>query len=367
MSPKRTVERTATPVERQLAEVEGALAAFFQRQSALPNRGQLASLWDAALRLSSGGKYLRPRLFLTAYDALVTNPVERIPEEDLVAVAAAIELLHVSFLMHDDVIDRDLIRRGQPNVIAVAAADAEAHGVDVVAARHYGAASAILIGNAALSEVHRAFAVLDLEQKRRRTIAGLLDTVIADSITGELNDVAMSVGTLPATVELIRDTTVRKTAPYSVEFPLRLAAILADAPAEIEARLANIANSIGLAFQLQDDLLGVFAEPEEHGKARCADLSEHKQTLLLALAQQTPQWEGIAPRLGMPEYDRVDAGIVRQLLRDSGAVHAVEAEITRRLLDAELGAAALDEIGPSGAALARVLVDFITRLQGRKS
>jgi len=351
----------------RIRRVEECIVDFFQRQRSLPGREGLAELWEAAERLSSGGKYLRPRLFLAAYEALAGDQLHRIDEDQLLAIATALELLHISFLLHDDVIDRDLLRRGEPNVIATAATLASQRGAGAEDARHFGAAAAILVGNAALSEVHRTFARLDLPRQWQDRLTDLLDRSIAESITGELNDVALSLGIQDHDLALVRDTTRRKTAPYSIELPLRSAAVLADAPTEIDQYVGPIAQSIGLAFQLQDDLLGVFAEPEQHGKARCADLGERKETLLIAYARRTPSWPSIEAMLGLPTYDQSAAAIARGFLAESGAVHEVEAEIARYLLDAELGVAALAEQGPGGSALADVLRVFITRLQGRTS
>src|SRR5690606_24160006 len=91
-----------------------------------------------------------------------------------------------------------------------------------------------------------------------------------------------------------------KTAHYSLELPLRAAAVLADAGLEIEERLGAVGRSLGILFQMQDDLLGVFGDPDRTGKSASGDLREGKQTLLVAFARDTPAAASAAGRFGAP-------------------------------------------------------------------
>lgn len=349
----------------RLPALEDRIIGYFAAQERLAGRAELGAVWRAAAELCRGGKYLRPLLFLAAYDALADDGATGISGPDLLDAALAVELLHVAFLLHDDVIDRDLRRRGRPNVIAVGAELAAARGAEPAVARHFGEAASILIGNALLSHVHVVLGQLEGSRGRRLQTLRLLEHVIADSITGELADVALAARIIPGGPAPVLEMTARKTATYSVEFPLRLAAVLADALPLVGDRLVPIAQAVGTAFQLQDDLLGVYGEPAQHGKALCGDLVEGKETLLVAIARESALWPDLAADLGRPAFTEADAARVRELFERAGARAAVQAEIDRGFLDAELGARELAAEGLAGRRLAEVLRRFIAALQGR--
>ncbi|TFB66286.1 polyprenyl synthetase family protein [Cryobacterium sp. Hz9] len=277
------------------------------------------ALWDFLERASSGGKRVRPALVLAAYAGFGGRD-----QTLVVPVAVSFELLHTAFLIHDDVIDRDLARRGQANIAGRFNDRALAHGADSDQAQVWAAAAAILAGDLALSEAHRALAKLPADVDTRLRLLDLLDRAVFVSAAGELADVTNSSARHPLTVAEVITTLENKTAVYSFEGPLQAGAVLAGASAEAIGLLGRYGRLVGVAFQLTDDLLGVFGDAVETGKSVTADLREGKQTALIAHAGTTESWSLIAPYLGKVDLSEEEAEQAREHLRACGAKATAE-------------------------------------------
>jgi len=144
------------------------------------------------------------------------------------------------------------------------------------------------------------------------------------SAAGELADVTNAASKHPLTVAQVISTLEQKTAVYSFEAPLQAGAILAGGSAEAIDVLGAYGRLIGVAFQLTDDVLGVFGNPEKTGKSVLTDLREGKQTTLIAHAGTTRGWPEIAPFIGKADLTEAEADTVRGLLRDCGALQATD-------------------------------------------
>lgn len=314
---------TSTPRE-VLAEVELSLDRFFD--GALPRAAahspHYVELWRELRIAATGGKRLRPRLVVSA--SLLLGDA---PHQSVVQLATAIELLHTALLLHDDVIDGDLERRGTQNLLGSFAADASRRGLDESASRRWGESAAILAGDLLLTAAVRMTATLDLERERRERLVELVDESIFRAAAGELADVAYASGLDVPTEVDIRAMMADKTAHYSLELPLRAAAILAGAPDGVGEQLGAIGRSIGIVFQMRDDLLGVFGTSEQTGKSTSNDLREGKQTMLVALARGSAEWSRSAELFGSPDLDDASAQLLRDALERSGARERFETAI----------------------------------------
>lgn len=303
------------------ASLETELARFFAaaRLRASDYGAHYVALWDALESSSTGGKRVRPALVLAAYagfdgrNSAIVTPV-----------AMSFELLHTAFTIHDDIIDRDLARRGVPNIAGLFTQRAVSHGVADDRAVVWATTAAILAGDLALSEAHRALATLPVAVAVRSRLLDLLDRSVFVSAAGELADVTNSASGSPLAVEHILSTLEQKTAVYSFEAPLQAGAILAGAPAESIDVLGRFGRLVGVAFQLADDILGVFGDEQETGKSTLADLREGKQTALVAHAGTTTAWPAIAPFLGKADLSEAEAENVRLHLRSCGALQAAQ-------------------------------------------
>jgi geranylgeranyl diphosphate synthase, type II len=307
-------------------------------------------LWDTLRGLTDGGKRFRPALLLRLHEAL-GNPDPRAAA----AVADAVELLHTAFVVHDDVIDGDLVRRGRPNVGGTFLARGLTAGASPDRARRYGEAAGILAGDLALAGAVREVALCGARPDLVVRLMDLLEDVLHRSAAGELADVRASL-TGDTTLEESVDIAGWKTAAYSFELPMQAAAILADADAEVVRALGEAGRHLGLAFQLHDDLAGVFGTIEQTGKDPLCDLREGKCTALIAFARSSRLWPELAPFVGDPDLTDEGAERAREILVACGARSAVES------MAAERAASAIAAAGRLPAAAAEVLRGMVHRL-----
>jgi geranylgeranyl diphosphate synthase type I len=339
----------AADVERVRAAVSDALGEFLDRQ-----RGTLAAM-DAGLApvvdevcaVAGGGKRLRP---LFAYwgwrGARVTGSGSGEDDGAVLRAVAALEFVHASALVHDDVMDGAQTRRGRPAThvgFAGRHADGDLNGDGDL----FGTAAAILVGDLALvwsDELLRCSGISEAALSRARAV---WDTMRTEVTAGQYLDLLRAAGGLPGPEGAL--TVARyKSAGYTVQRPLQLGVAIAGAgPRTIEACTA-IGLPLGEAFQLRDDVLGVFGDPEVTGKSADDDLREGKQTLLVALAAEATDDAGralLARLLGNQEADSADFDALRRLIVRTGARDLVERRITEQteLARRAIGEAPLSE------------------------
>lgn len=293
--------------------LDAALAAGAARAARLgPDH---AHLWSALTDASAGGKRFRPALVVAAHDLLGGGQPGAAAR-----VGAAVELLHTAFVIHDDVIDGDDTRRGRPNVSGTFAAAATAAGAGVRGARTFADTAGILAGDLALVAAVRTVASCGAPPATVERLLDLLDHTVHVTAAGELTDVRLSLDIDdPVPLGDVLTMCEHKTAVYSFTFPLQAGALLAGADEEVVARLGEIGRLVGIAFQLVDDLQGVFGDVAVTGKSNLGDLREGKHTPLVTHARSTAAWPSIAPYVGDPGLDDVGASRVRALLVECGS------------------------------------------------
>ncbi|MCT9871414.1 polyprenyl synthetase family protein [Paenarthrobacter aurescens] len=343
-----------TAIENELGGLIGKRASVATAYG--PN---FARLWTLAGQNVLGGKFVRPLLLMETYDAL--RPARSRHRETAISIAAAIELLHYSFLLHDDVIDGDLVRRGHPNLIGSLLAEAgDLPRPD--GGLHWAQTGGILMGDMLLAATHQAFARADLPHELRLRLLDLLEHTINETVAGEQLDVGLGDGIIAPDLETILVMCGYKTATYTFELPLRAAAALAGADFAVETALATAGRHLGLAFQLQDDLLSTFGDPRRHGKDAFSDLREGKETAIIAHARLTTSWQDIEPFFGKPELNGPAGEYVRQKLSDCGAETFVQGLIEEQM---QAFNSLLTSTIPPGAR--NVLLDLAGQLEGRQS
>lgn len=297
---------------------DGDLQAAVDRQVDELWRGLAPGPDAVALRTAltdavAGGKRLRPRLVADTHDALGGRRREAVVE-----AAAATELVHTAFVVHDDLIDGDDVRRGRPSVpgrFRAAGAGSTAYAV----------AGSVLTGDLALTAALGAFARLDLPAGPRGRLLDLVTHALTTSAVGELADVRLSLGGASVTPDEVVELAYRKTAAYSFVLPMQVGAVLADADDDVVAALGDAGRSLGIAFQLRDDLAGMFGDADVTGKDPAADLREGKLTLLVCHARDTRAWPTVERHWGDPGVTADDLHAVRRALEESGTRAAVEA------------------------------------------
>jgi geranylgeranyl diphosphate synthase type I len=317
-----------------LDRVETELIAFLDRRTAQLNdiSVDLAVLAETArAAVLNGGKRLRPTFAYWGWRCV--QPAGAPGEAELVRAAAGLELLHACALAHDDVMDASATRRGQPAAHVRFTGFHEEQGWSG-SARSFGAAGAILLGDLLLSWSEQLFtaAIGNLPTDCARAATAEFDRMRTEVVAGQFLDMlAQSRGAFdPA--EALRVIEF-KTSKYTVQRPLLLGAAAAGGPPELISVLSDYGVLVGEAFQLRDDLLGVFGDPSQTGKPAGDDLREGKRTLLVALAFQhadSAQRELLRAGIGDPRLSAAGVTRLREVLTETGAHDQVEQRILDR-------------------------------------
>ncbi|MFF0484869.1 polyprenyl synthetase family protein [Streptomyces sp. NPDC004435] len=311
-------------------QVDSVLVDFLARKTVVAAAQRLPTETIEALAdfIMAGGKRLRPTLCAAGWHAAAG---QQPPPKGVLQVAASLEMFHAFCLIHDDIMDHSPTRRGRPTVHR-ALADRHITSRPQVLAEQFGNAAAILIGDLALIWSDELIHTAGLALGQLTTLLPLLDAMRAEVVYGQYLDLT---GTGRPTDDIGQALTVihYKTAKYTVERPLHIGAALAGADGQFLAELSRFALPLGEAFQLRDDLLGVFGDPQRTGKPALDDLREGKHTVLVALALQAAddaQKRLLHTLYGSACVDEEDAEAVRAVLRATGADQAVERMITER-------------------------------------
>jgi geranylgeranyl diphosphate synthase type I len=327
-------------------EVDALLQEFLEQKEQDAPGPEMAPLFTALRHLLASGKRLRPQLCVAGWHVGGGRGDRHAP----LRVAAALELFQAFALIHDDVMDASDLRRGRPTAhrtLATAYTDrggrrgrAEAHGIS----------AAILLGDLTLvwsdELLHRA----GLAPGPMSHIRPLMDTMRSELVYGQYLDL-LSTDRLSDDVEAALQVVRYKTAKYTVEWPLHIGAVLAGAATHVLDSCSEFGLPLGEAFQLRDDLLGVFGDPSKTGKPVGGDIREGKATVLMALAlkRASPAEQQLLRTLvGNPDLADEDIARVRTVLEATGARRHVE-----EMIDARLSAslAALDRAAlPTAAA-----------------
>ncbi|MBO3084182.1 polyprenyl synthetase family protein [Cellulomonas fengjieae] len=292
-------------------------------------------LADAVAQMLSGGKRLRAAFCYWSWRAHGGQPGT--PAADAVLrVGAALELFQAAALFHDDVMDDSDTRRGFP---AAHRAFAQRHGEQALTgdAERFGMSAAILLGDLTLIASEQEFAgALALQPVGRAERARVVFDLMRTEVTvGQYLDVlaqAMPWGDDPAGDEVRAREVIRaKAARYSVEHPIVLGASLADASEDDLEACRALGLPLGEAFQLRDDLLGVFGDPRSTGKPAGDDLREGKRTILTARAVARARARGddatvhlLRDRLGDRALSEADVTVLADAIAGTGAPDDVE-------------------------------------------
>lgn len=314
------VRRVDRMVQERIAAV-GALWGDLARDAA----GRSADVPEIDLArhlndlVSAGGKRIRPVLALLGHRAAGG----RGSTSELVTVGAALELLHTFALAQDDVMDDSSIRRGRPTVhVELARLHRERHGAGD--SRRYGQSLAILAGDLAHAEAQDLMAMLPPAVRRHWRL------MVVELVQGQTRDLT---GAAWREVDPERAlTTARlKSGAYTIQRPLELGALMAEADAATLGPLSEYGEQLGTAFALRDDVLGVWGDPVRTGKPAGDDLVEGKPTLIMALATQRLGELPVLARVGTPALTATDVQQLQQLLAESGIRDELEERISTHL------------------------------------
>lgn len=254
----------------------------------------LTPLIDYSASLLAGGKRFRAQFCYWAWAGYFPNWQDDDESlKSIVGICAALEMFHAAALVHDDLIDQSDTRRGNP---AVHRQFENLHSSSHWAGtkERFGAASAILVGDLLLNWSSEIFgnAVLhapseDVQQECRSEFSKMRVEIMAGQYLDVLEENAAPTRAPEEAVIRANRVMLYKTAKYSIEAPLLIGAAFAGASVDTRRSIGSFAIPLGLAFQLRDDVLGVFGDPKITGKPAGDDLREGKRTVLIGLTRET--------------------------------------------------------------------------------
>ena len=310
-----------------------------------------------------GGKRVRPTFAWAGY--LAAGPARRLPEQ-MLTVGAALEFVQACALIHDDIIDRSDTRRGHPTLhreFETVHRDSRWLG----SAESYGEGVAILLGDLALAWADDLVFGAGFEPEVLASIAGPWSGMRTEVLAGQYLDIRAEASgdESPAAAHRVMRF---KTAAYTVERPLQLGAAIGGADTDLIEALRSFGTDVGVAFQLRDDILGMFGDPAVTGKPAGDDILAGKRTALLAAAldlsdRQSPaDAKLLRERIGQ-DLTAAELAETTAIIRDSGAVAEVETQIGE-LLESALIVLSASDATPAAKA---ELTELATAMTSRRS
>jgi geranylgeranyl diphosphate synthase type I len=313
----------------------------------------------------SGGKRIRPAFAWWGWVGAGGDP-DSAEATAVLSAVSALELIQTSALVHDDLIDASAVRRGSPTVHTAFADEHRArewHGD----AERFGLAAAVLLGDVALAWADDMLYSAGLPADVLRRAAPAWQAMRTEMLAGQYLDVLTQVRGDESVSAAVRIDQL-KTAAYTVERPLHFGAELAGAGSAVIDAYREFGANLGVAFQLRDDLLGVFGDPEVTGKPAGDDLREGKRTLLVALGIEAATTAGredaaqtLRAAIGNPDLTAADVTATGELLADLGAVDAVEGRIEKLTAAAMEALHSTEIVEPARTRLAEMAVNATRR------
>lgn len=264
----------------------------------------------------AGGKRLRAAFVYWGYVGAGGKEIDKIIEASM-----SIELTHIFLLIHDDIIDRDDFRHGV-SAVHKKYENLARKFYKKVDAKHFGDSMAIVAGDIAAAFGNEI--IFNSRFKPEIILKALdkLQDIVTVTVSGEIFDVVLEAKGKALEKEVL-EVHENKTAKYTVEGPLQMGATLAGAGDEVSKVYSSYAVPVGIAFQIQDDILGVFGNEKKMGKPVCSDLREGKQTLLIVKALEkgnAGQKKIIKKLLGDKNVTNEEIEEFRQIVRDTGSL-----------------------------------------------
>jgi geranylgeranyl diphosphate synthase, type I len=296
----------ATYLTTAAEEVEKELnATLTEWQSSLSEQyPALIPFISAFVEQCQGGKRVRGALVKLGY--MLAGGKK---PSDILPVSVAFEIFQTAILAHDDIIDRSELRRGKPSLYQALGGD------------HYGISQTISLGDLGFFLATELIAKSNFPTENKNKAIQYFTNTMQQTALGEILDVYQ-----PTQKDLSKDdilTIIKlKTSPYTVIGPLSIGAILADADQELLRKIHIYGDNLGIAYQIHDDILGIFAEQEELGKSNMSDILEGKSTLLIWYAREhasDAQRQQLDTLYGKADLTKENVATIQTIFRDTGA------------------------------------------------
>jgi geranylgeranyl diphosphate synthase type I len=295
--------------------IDDYLAALAARQTMRSGR-EVADLYELFREAGKGGKCIRGSLVKLGHEIATGRTVD----DSLLPAAAAFEIFQTAVLCHDDIIDKSPLRRGKASLWQAIANRSTLH---------YGISQTISVGDAGFFLANRLIADSSFDAEAKVQAMKVFLDVQLNTLDGQMLDVYLSQRKDYGDEAGILNVASLKTAWYTVIGPLQLGAVLGGASPDLLNAMERYGMSLGIAFQLRDDILGIEAEETETGKSSTSDIAEGKATLLVhyAMKRATPRQAAELRRVyGRENVSERDRAAVRDIFDATGAF----AEVARR-------------------------------------
>jgi geranylgeranyl diphosphate synthase type I len=286
---EKELERTLTTWQSSLAGKYPALVPFI----------------DAFVDQCRGGKRIRGALVKLGYELAGGKNTH-----EILSVSAAFEIFQTAILAHDDIIDRSELRRGKPSLY------------HALGGNHYGISQTISLGDLGFFLATELIAKTDFPTDNKNKAIQYFTNTMQQTALGEILDVYQ-----PTQKELTKEAILTiiklKTSPYTVIGPLSIGAILAGGNQDLLKKIHTYGDNLGIAYQIHDDILGIFADVEELGKSNMSDIIEGKSTLLIWYAREhatEAQKQQLDSLYGKAAITKEEVLTIQTILKETGAL-----------------------------------------------
>lgn len=264
-----------------------------------------------------GGKRIRSALIYHTYRMFHENTFA---DKDLKKMSMFIEFVHAFFLIHDDIMDRDSLRRGGPTMHKLY--EDVGTKMKMKDQKHFGNSMGILVGDLAQALAFEIVAESMIPNEIKPHILQIITERVNSTIFGQVHDILL------ADLESYTENDILmvqnlKTARYTFDTPVLIGASLADASKDEIKNLNGYSIPAGIAFQIRDDILGMFGDKKKTGKSANSDIKEGKRTFLIHHALKhgnSKQLKVIHKYLGKDDLEQDEADMIRQVVIDTGSL-----------------------------------------------
>ena len=333
---KEFLGKNARVIEKRLLEIIDESKVKFGETNK-----RLGELFSAFGESADGGKRIRGVLVLAGYEiAGGKNP------EKIVDSAVAYEIFQTAILAQDDVIDKSLTRRGRPSLYSALGGD------------HRAISQTICLSDLGMFLSFRLISALQIQDANKNKAINFFSQTLMQTVLGEMLDIELSNSLIEEKDAL--KIGLLKTARYTVSGPLILGAILGGADLKIVKKLQGFGDNLGIGFQIQDDILGIFGAEEIIGKSAISDIQEGKGTVISSYAFKnatSAQVKFLDKNYGDEKISLDNAKKVRQIFEESGALKYSEA-LALKYFEEARGA-----LKDNNKGLLYSLVDYIEKRQ----
>ncbi len=302
---------------------------FATEAERLKTSGQdfLSSLVSNSKHIANGGKRLRGAF--TCYGYLLHGGSDR---AEIIKAAVAVEIIHAYLLIHDDVMDQDAMRRGAKTLHQIYSENFEIlsagnnkkslQGDRTAKAMHFGESVAVCVGDVYSSIANDILLKSNFPAEKLLKAMQKLHEKLIDVGYGQTLDILQEIKANSTEAEILH-ILLLKTGEYTYEMPLQIGALLAGANQADLDQLTKYAHPAGIAFQIQDDILGIYGDPETTGKSASSDLKQGKQSLPIFKAFElasASDREFLLSIVGNHAASEADFARAREIIANCGAL-----------------------------------------------